>query len=152
MFRSPIAAAYFTRKLSDIGGVGNWTVGSAGTWTQANLPAHPKAVIAAARLGLDLKAHQTREVEAASLSAADVIVVMEKGHQEALFSEFPSTKAKTVLLGNLAMTPFGEIPDPAENKFENSEEIARNICLCIDEGFTELVARGSLQNGNPSAV
>jgi len=151
-FRSPIAAAYFTRKLNDSSSEGDWIVGSAGTWTQANLPAHPRALIAAARLGLDLTAHHTREVDAELLSSADVIVVMEKGHQEALASEFPSTKAKMVLLGNLARSPFGEITDPAEYMFENAEEIARVIGLCIDEGFAELVALGAKQNDNHSAV
>ena len=62
-FRSPIAAACTEQKLQKADLANKWTVISAGTWTTEGIPAHPRAVMAAAALGLDLTAHRTREVK-----------------------------------------------------------------------------------------
>lgn len=138
-FRSPIAATYFARKLTLMGTDGNWEVGSAGTWTPADLPAHPKVVKAAAKLGLDLRSHRTREVDETLLGQADLIVVMQHGHQEAIEAEFPAVRGKIFLLGSLAKIPGGEIQDPAIDDFARADESARMICESIDSCFTELV-------------
>ena len=138
-FRSPIAAAYFTNKLSAEGTPGTWAVESAGTWTPPGLEALPQAVASAAKLGLDLKLHRTREVDAAMLSAADLIVVMEHGHKEAIEAEFPVVRGRVVLLGRLANVPGGDIPDPARDNFDQPEAAARLVYECIDKGFAELV-------------
>jgi protein-tyrosine-phosphatase len=138
-FRSPIAEAYFTRKLTSTGAAGTWTVGSAGTWTPAGMPAHPQAVEAAAKLGLDLSAHRTREVSAEMLAAADLIVVMEHSHKEALEAEFPAVRGRVVLLGSLANIPGGEIPDNVGDNFDQPDAMIRMVCACISKGFAELV-------------
>jgi protein-tyrosine-phosphatase len=143
-FRSPIAAAYFTRKLTSIDANGIWTISSAGTWTPTGLPAHPQAVKAAAKLGLDLSAHRTREVNAGLLASADMIVVMEQGQKEAIEAEFPEARSKLVLLGSLGNIPGGEIPDPVRSDFAQPDIVARTICRCIDKGFTKLVQSSSI--------
>ncbi len=143
-FRSPIAAACSMRKLTSMDAADAWTVSSAGTWTPADLPAHPKAMDAAAKLGLDLSAHRTREVDAALLAAADLIVVMEHGHKEALETEFPTVRGRVVLLGFLANIPGSEIPDPALDNFTHPGETAHMICECIDQAFTEMVSLASI--------
>lgn len=146
-FRSPIAAAYFERRLCDLSASAGWTVSSAGTWVTAGLPAHPKALIEAAALGLDLRAHRTREVDAAMLAAADLIVVMEQGHREALECEFPQCRGRIVLLGTAAGEDHPEIPDPARTHFEESAAAARSITACIDKGFSKLVSLAESQRG-----
>jgi protein-tyrosine phosphatase len=138
-FRSPIAAACFSRRLVLKGMENNWTVLSAGTWTSTGLPAHPKAMEAAAKLGLDLKPHRTRVVDSALLHAADLIIVMQAGHKEALETEFPIVHSKVFLLGDLSNIPGGEIADPAEENFSHSEETARFINSCISKAFALLV-------------
>jgi protein-tyrosine-phosphatase len=132
------------RKLTSMDAADAWTVSSAGTWTPADLPAHPKAMDAAAKLGLDLSAHRTREVDAALLAAADLIVVMEHGHKEALETEFPTVRGRVVLLGFLANIPGSEIPDPALDNFTHPGETAHMICECIDQAFTEMVSLASI--------
>ena len=144
-FRSPIAAACFTRKLTSTSAADTWIVGSAGTWTNAGLTAHAKAVEAAAKLGLDLSTHRTREVDAALLVTADLIVVMEHGHKEALEAEFPAVRGRVVLLGSLANIPGGEIPDPAWDDFAKPDAAARMVCTCIDKSFAELVQFASIR-------
>ncbi len=150
--RSPIAAACFMRKLTSIGADDTWTVGSAGTWTVAGLPAHPKEIEAAAKLGLDLSAHRTREVDAALLATADLIVVMEHGHKEALEAEFPAVGGRVVLLGSLANIPGSETHDPAWDDFAQPDAAARMICACIDKGFAELVQFALIRHdGQPAS-
>jgi protein-tyrosine phosphatase len=147
-FRSPMAAAYFTRKLTSTETAGTWKVGSAGTWTPAGMPAHQQAVETAAKLDLDLSAHRTREVNAALLAAADLVVVMEYGHKEALETDFPAVRGRAVLLGSLANIPGGEISDPAWNNFDQPEAAARMVCACIDKSFVELVKLGENNSKN----
>jgi len=147
-FRSPIAAAYFSHKLSEEGIPGTWVVDSAGTWTPPGLEAHPQAVASAAKLGLDLKHFRTREVDAALLSAADLVVVMEHGHREAIETEFPAVRGRVVLLGSLANLPGDEIPDPARDNFDQPKAAARMVCACIEKGFAELVNLGENHSKN----
>ena len=150
-FRSPIAAAYFKHKLSEEGIPGTWVVDSAGTWTSPGLKAHPQAVASAAKLGLDLKLFLTREVDATLLSAADLIVVMEFGHKEAIEAEFPAVRDRVVLLGSLANIPGDEIPDPAWDNFDQPETAVRMVCASIDKGFAELVNLSESRSKNQRA-
>jgi len=151
-FRSPIAAAYFSHKLSEEGIPGTWIVDSAGTWTPPGLKAHPQAVASAAKLGLDLKHFRTREVDAALLSAADLIVVMEHGHREAIEAEFPAVRGRVVLLGRLANVPGDEIPDLARDNFNQPEVAAGMVCASIDKGFAELVSLSEHRSKNQRAL
>jgi len=140
-FRSPIAAAYFERRLREGNIPGEWRVASAGTWVPGEGPAHPRALESAARLGLDLSAHRTREVTAAILADSDLVVVMQHGHEEALECEFPACRGKTVLLGALVDTYATDIPDPAQSNFTDSDLAAETIAAFIDQSFAELVLR-----------
>ena len=138
-FRSPIAAAYFNRKLDESGTKGDFSVSSSGTWTPEGLPAHQRAIEAAAKFNLDLKHHRTREVNADILEQADLIIAMQLSHREAIEAEFPDTHGKVHLLGELARISEIEIVDPAMENFHNSEETARIICLCIDRCIHDIV-------------
>ena len=140
-FRSPLAAAYAARQVRDAGLPADWQAASAGTWTPAGLPAHAKALEAAARLGLDLSAHRTREVDAALLAAASLVVVMEPGHKEALEAEFPACRGRVALLGELAGWPDPVIPDPAQANFTDSDAIARAIAACLDQALPAIRQR-----------
>lgn len=138
-FRSPIAAALFSRKVEEMGEPDRWTVGSAGTWTIAGLHVHGQANNQADKLGVDLSTHKTREVTGDLLGSSDLIVVMDRNHQEALEAEFPETREKIVLLGNVVVPPLGDIADPAEEDFCHSDDIAQQIKTCIDTGFAQLI-------------
>jgi len=138
-FRSPIAAASFSQKLTSFSLHGIWKVSSAGTWAIEGLPANPNAITAALKLGLDITQHQTREVNLEMVSENDLIVVMEKNHKESLELEFPQTIGKIVLLGQIANVPHDEIPDPAKEAFANADLIAAVIDTSIKRTFTKLV-------------
>jgi protein-tyrosine-phosphatase len=143
-FRSPIAAACAERKLRTTRRFGEWTVRSAGTWTETGFPAHSKAMLAATALGLNLNAHHTHMVSAALMGTADLIIVMEHGHKEALECEFPDHRGRIVLLGELAGERYPDVPDPSKTDFEESEAIAQTIADYIEKGFAELVTRAEI--------
>jgi protein-tyrosine phosphatase len=151
-FRSPIAEAYFIRKLALANRTDSWTVSSAGTWAPEGLPAHPKAITAAAKMGLDLKPHRTHEVSATMLERADLVVVMENGHKESLESEFPHIRGRVILLGSLADIPGDEIPDAAWDNFTHPDSMAHMVCVCIDKAFDELIRLANENHfGKPSS-
>ncbi len=143
-FRSPIAAAYAKHQLLTTGDPGKWVIISAGTWTEPGFPAHPKALSAAAALDLDLSTHRTREVSTGLIAAADLIIVMEHGHKEALECEFPACRGRIVTLGELADAGNPEIPDPSKTDFEESNVIVQAIVTCIEKGFTEMLKRAEI--------
>ena len=80
------------------------------------------------------------------LRQADLIVVMERGHKEALECEFPECRGRIVLLAEAAGEKFAEIPDPARSGFIDSEAIARSIITCIDIGFSTLIELAEKNN------
>jgi len=82
------------------------------------------------------------------LSAADLVVVMEHGHREAIETEFPAVRGRVVLLGSLANLPGDEIPDPARDNFDQPKAAARMVCACIEKGFAELVNLGENHSKN----
>lgn len=137
-FRSPIAAAYFKKKL-ETNGITDVIVSSAGTWTEAGFPAHTKALIEATKLGLDLRDHKTREINKEIVDHVDLLVVMEQGQKEAIECEFPDAKGKIILLGSIKGENENEIPDPAKENFKNSAEVVQEIIFCIESGFSRLI-------------
>lgn len=138
-FRSPIAAASFSQKLSSSNMHDAWQVASAGTWAVTGLPANPNAIRAALDLGLDITNHQTQEINSEMVTEYDLIVVMEKNHKESLELDFPQSIGKIVLLGQVSNIPNDEIPDPAREAFANSDQIATVINTSIKRTFSKLV-------------
>ncbi len=90
-------------------------------------------------MGLDLKTHQTRVVTNDLLHKADLVVVMQSSHKEALETEFQEVRGRVVLLGNLAGISGGDITDPAAEQFSQPETTARIINSCIEKAFPKLV-------------
>ena len=133
-FRSPIAAAAFQKKLRDEG-IEGWRVGSAGTWTDPGLPPAREAVQAARQLGVSLYGHATCLVNEALLSGVDLILVMERGHKEALDCEFPAIQKKVLLLSEVVDGLQYDIPDPASSDESSPQEIADEVCNLVWKGF-----------------
>jgi len=137
-FRSPIAAAAFTKKLNDEGGAAGWRVESAGTWAVAGKPPLPEAIRAAAACGLSLEGHTACMVEASILSNSDLILVMEGGQKEAILSEFPNVSKRVFLLSEVAEGVAYDIPDPLAGEEDLSEEITKEVCDLVGKGFRKI--------------
>ena len=76
LFRSPLAAALFSRELRFAKPPGEWRVESAGILAQTGKPVPTELVKAAAAVGIDLKDHRSRRVDESLLERFDSIVVM----------------------------------------------------------------------------
>jgi protein-tyrosine phosphatase len=137
-YRSPIAAAAFQDRLARQAGFDDWTVSSAGTWTVPGLAPFPDAVRVAAGLGLDIAAHRTCPIDQRDLEAFDAILVMERGHKEAILSEFPVCRGKIHLLAAVADQIEYDIPDPAGPDADLGQ-VARQLLALIEKGFQSIV-------------
>ncbi len=124
----------------------SWQVSSAGTWAYDGLPAHPRAVAEAARYGLDLDNHLTREVSSPMLEGASLIVVMENNHREAITIEFPQVSHKVALLAELAGDLPIDVADPARSFFTDSAEITSLLCQYTDAAFENILTRAASSN------
>jgi protein-tyrosine phosphatase len=139
-YRSPLAAAVFSKCLEKAEDKAEWKVGSAGTWTELGLPADRRAVRDAKRLGLDLKSHRSRQVDAGLLSQSSLVLVMEAGQKEALQIEFPQERGKIHLLSEVVAGHTYDFLDSFDDLEEPSEDDARELSILIKDGFTNICA------------
>lgn len=134
--RSPLAAAFFLRRLEEEGQDGEWIVQSAGTWAAAGQPV-PQNVLKLARImGVSLRSHRTQPVDDDLLSEQDLVVVMEQGQREALRIEFPAHQRKVYLLSELADYRDYDIADPAQRGAGVSiHETALALSRLVDRAY-----------------
>jgi protein-tyrosine phosphatase len=137
-FRSPIAAAIFSKKLAVEGKASQWEVGSAGTWTLPNLKVFPDIIRLAFEMDLDLNNHLTRPIDMTILSKSDLVLVMEAGQKEAIVVEFPSIRRRVFLFSEVAEGIVYDIPDPFINDKYNPKEIAIEIQDLIEKGYQNI--------------
>lgn len=133
--RSPFAQAFFTSRLLEKSVQGSWLVESAGTWTRdgSTIPVPYQKL--GNDLGIDLRQHRSQSITSIELEKFDVIVVMEKGHKEAMKIEFPKLAGRMFLLTSLAgLYPY-DIPDPTLDNVVEARGIVRGIQNSIDLAF-----------------
>lgn len=86
---------------------------SAGTWARPGLPVDRTVRELLAERGIDARDHRSQEVNERLLAQANIVLVMERGHREALRVEFPHHAPKIYLLSELKdqeqdiLDPFG---------------------------------------------
>jgi Protein-tyrosine-phosphatase len=90
--RSPIAEAVLARALP------GREVSSAGISALVDRPAEPLAVEVAGARGYDLSAHRARQVTAAMMAEADLVLVMDQGHRNWLSGHFPQYSGRVFKL------------------------------------------------------
>ncbi|OLQ87314.1 phosphotyrosine protein phosphatase [Vibrio ponticus] len=82
-------------------------------------PADKSATLLAEEHGVDLSSHQAQQLTSALCAQYDLILVMEKGHIEALTSIAPEARGKTMLFGQWIGQK--DIPDPYRQSREAFE-------------------------------
>jgi len=135
-YRSPIAAACFGKELAIRKPEGDWDVSSAGTWAEEGMPAAGGAILFAQGLGMNIMGHRSSMIDARLAGEANVIIVMEQGHKEALRSEFPSEAGKVYLLSEVATGASFDVPDPVGP--EGGEGVENEIEGMIHAGFERI--------------
>lgn len=137
LYRSPLAAALFSRELLLARPPGEWRVESAGTWAQTGEPVPSELIKAAAEIGIDLKAHRSRRVSNELLEGFDLILVMEQSHREALQIEFPHLQEKIHLLSEVADQGSMDVPDPGRHHMQ-IEWMVKTMSKMILDAFSTI--------------
>lgn len=137
-YRSPIAAACFRRELDLNKGRSEWQVLSAGTWAVDGMPAAAEAIRQAGNMGLDIANHRSHLITPELMKTADLVIVMEPGHKEALQAEFPQEARKIYLLSEAAAGQTYNIPDPVG--LAEVQAVPREISELIHDGFERMCA------------
>ena len=136
-FRSPVAAAYFKKILNRQGNDHGWNVDSAGSWTIDQQPPVIEATSAALRLGLDIHDRYTKLIDEYLLLDQDLILVMERGHKEAICIEFPAVRERVFLMTEMVDGFPGDIPDPLSSPGQ-AYRLLKEMCDLIEKGFPRI--------------
>ncbi len=133
--RSPMAEMILRRSLANRGV--DAEVSSAGLWAEAGLPASDGASAAAERLGLDLRAHRSAQLDPSDVARADLVLVMTASQRDELNRLEPGASTKVFALGDK------DIDDPYLGDPATYEACAAEIEAAC-EAFAERVARDDL--------
>jgi L-malate glycosyltransferase len=109
IIRSPFAARLIKQMLSDRAPI---AIRSAGVEADPGRRPDPAVVLAASRLGIDLRDHAASPITLDTVANADVIFVMEIAQLVVMRPRFPQACARTFLLATLCPDGPLEIPDP----------------------------------------
>jgi protein-tyrosine-phosphatase len=137
-FRSALAEVYFKYLLDQDPSNQPVLVESAGTWAWDGAQATSDAQIIAEKIGLSLSEHLSREVSAIILGDADLILVMESGHKEAILQEFPLVSDRVYLLSEVIRGLAFNIPDPYVTG-ESPYLIGNELIALIKEGYAKIL-------------
>jgi protein-tyrosine-phosphatase len=133
--RSPMAEGLLRLRV----GVNNpeWRIESAGTWAIDGVPASYNSVLVLDGLGYDLSNHKSRTVNLEILDSHKLILVMERGHKEALCVEFPEVASQIYLLSEMINKVF-DIDDPVGSPLAEYRATAREINTIMEQGFDKI--------------
>jgi len=137
--RSPLAEVLFKDQLHRRGAGAEWQVGSAGVWALEGSPAARAALRMAAVRGLDLSAHTAQPVTEDLLRAADLVLVMEQEHQDALRETFPALGERVHLLTSMA-GETGDVEDPIGLPLERVQRLVEDLERLLDAGWPRIRA------------
>jgi len=140
-FRSPIAAACFSKKLASMEWGRGWIIQSAGTWASPGAPALPMAIAAARKIGVSLDGHEARLITPELISTQDLILVMEVGQKEALQNEFSIFSKHIFLLSEVAQNKVENVADPVISKADSYIESATKIQAMVENGFYRICGK-----------
>ena len=94
--RSPAAEVVARARL---GADSDWTVASAGVGALVGRPVADDVAHALSEHGLDARGHAARQVDAAALAGADLVLCMERAQREWLVDESPRDARRALVFG-----------------------------------------------------
>ena len=125
--RSPAAEYLLRQRLATVDG---WTgtVRSVGIGALVNHPADETTLVMMQQQGVDLASHRATQLTLEHLRWADLIMVMEEHHRQAVLKLDPTARGKTFLLGHWI---DAEIPDP----YRQGKDVHAHALLLINEAI-----------------
>ncbi len=135
--RSPMAEYLLRPCLEDLPG---WHghVRSAGVGALIGQPADETTAALMRDRGIDIGEHRASQLLRQDLRQADLVLVMENHHREAVFDLDPTARGKTFLLGHWTNT---EIPDPYRRGNQAHMHAMRLIDVSLESWLEKFVSR-----------
>ena len=131
IMRSPFAAELARARLDESGQ--RFAISSAGTGAANARPADPRAIAAAARHGISLRAHRSLQLTPELVDQSDLICVMDYRNEAEVVARFPRASGRTMLLGGAVLTTREpEIPDPYPLEDDAVAEVFERLSLAVD--------------------
>jgi protein-tyrosine phosphatase len=131
--RSPMAEALLRQQLQQAGR--KVEVRSAGVGALVNAQADPPARERMLARGLDIEAHRAQQFNTELGRWADLILVMEKSHREAVADIDPTARGKTYLLGH--WNGGKDIPDP----YKRADAVYTQALAMIDAALPDWIRK-----------
>lgn len=147
--RSPLAEAILKKRIAGTEQEDKLTVSSAGLLAPDGQPATLMSREVASAHGLDLVEHRSRALTRELISAAGLIVVMQKLHQDMLQKETASQGKEIRLLGEFLESGGGnaDIHDPFGGDRQTYESCFDEISRAM-EGLFKYLSSGSQGSGD----
>ena len=136
--RSPMAEVFLQEKIKQGGLAEHVKVLSAGLYAREESPASSGAQAAAAKRGLDLSAHRSRQLLPEYVQAADLVLTMTHSHKAAVTDMAPEAAGKVYTLAEFA----GEqdnVPDPFGCSCAVYEACAAAIERLLDKAWDKIM-------------
>ena len=134
--RSPLAQGLFTKVVAQ-NGLKGLTADSAGVLALPGNSATYLAQRVAAEYGVDLAEHEAKSVSKDLVAWSDLILVMEKSHEDALLGGFPEAAGKVLLIRYFAR--FGSRRRGIADPYGLDYEAYRFCFLDIEDAVSGLV-------------
>lgn len=110
-----------------------WTAGSAGLSAVEGLAASQTAIEVMEEIGINLRAHQSRELTADLIDNAAIILVMTAAHAMELKKRFPKARDRVHMLGSFKKNGKDtEISDPVGAAVQIYRRTRNDIAECLD--------------------
>jgi protein-tyrosine phosphatase len=131
IMRSPFAAELTRARLGQASR--HFAIASAGTGAAGARPADPRAIVAADRYGISLRAHRSLPLTPELVDASSVICVMDYRNEAEVVARFPRASRKTMLLGGAVRTTDPpDIPDPYRLEDDDVARVYERLALAVD--------------------
>ena len=135
-----MVAALIQERLDKLGLADQVAVRSAGVFAQPGYPAAPAMVSRLAARGLDLTSHVSAPVTSDDIVGADLIVVMEEAHRQAVFYHAPHLLYKVFRLSELAGAHV-DLADPYGGPEAGYDQAIALADHYLDAGWSQLMSR-----------
>jgi protein-tyrosine-phosphatase len=138
--RSPMAAGLIRDRLRWAGLSDQVHVSSAGVFALEGAPASADGVDVLAERGVDISDHRARQLDDQMLDQADLVLVMEERHRQAIFARAPQHLHKVMLFSELA-GEHADIADPYRQGRPAYERTLETLDIILDAGWRQLMTR-----------
>lgn len=110
----------------------SWTVSSAGLMAGFASPPSRNGVVVMDDLGIDIRAHESRQLDRELVDEASLIVVMTRSHADQVELLYPDAGAKVYLLNSFGGAGLKDVDDPIGATVDVYRNVRDEINKAID--------------------